>query len=734
MGEVFWRETPFGDAAEDFGAAVARLHLLASDADLRKSERTGYYFYETGEGAGNTAQLPVPQLTISNYETLALNFCIPKVAGAPEKLAVRISLADAAGNAYTALTLDETAIYRTYSYGDRVVDQAANALSAGVVYTVVLDTPDPALDEDTVRDGALSQYGALVPQPPMGKFAAWAKRSAAFGGFFKLGDDVRADVTVFGLTGDGTAIDDTVAPRTGYAVFNGWFGASDGTTATIACGRHLQNLGKLTEATEGFAAALPAADYSGGSAYAAEGSNYRYRSDVQKITAARQVADIDLGCEEWTKGGERIPFEPIALPPAFTYYGNFFSVRRLHADAPFYAGLFGYGYGAKLYDIRLVDPDVGSRMPAAVASAYEMGVGALLGTGIGCELAGCQVYAEAGSGAGGSSARVQGAGVTGGLVGYAEGGSITQCSASVATGRADGSSACAGGLVGCLAGTAVAKSYAAGSVIGVCAGGLAGTVKAGAQPAEIVGCYAAGHITGAGERAAGLVGQIEGSAEGGAAASLSADGNYCAVVYGESADGTYVWGSAGSVYGTFEGDGAASQKNYYIPQKGIAYAGSGEGANALYSAAALRKVCAEGGFGGFEYDYGKIEGYSGQSFLTSPTYADGSAGDGNGGCYFVDTDHGVYNNVLPYAERGGLTKFYPYPMISGRGVMTGGAEGEKLSGVMFHYGDWLTEDLIAEAPEGYALEGARTGAAAYAVQGVPALAAERRKLCPGGTA
>lgn len=56
----------------------------------------------------------------------------------------------------------------------------------------------------------------------------------------------------------------------------------------------------------------------------------------------------------------------------------------------------------------------------------------------------------------------------------------------------------------------------------------------------------------------------------------------------------------------------------------------------------------------------------------------------------------VYNNVFPYHENGEHTKFYPFLFIKSRRVKDGTENGTKATTMLFHYGDWLTEDLWAK--------------------------------------
>ncbi len=67
---------------------------------------------------------------------------------------------------------------------------------------------------------------------------------------------------------------------------------------------------------------------------------------------------------------------------------------------------------------------------------------------------------------------------------------------------------------------------------------------------------------------------------------------------------------------------------------------------------------------------------------------------------YIDQDNGIYNNVFPYNEKGDLTRYYPYLMVPGRAIADGGSNDKGLvaTEMLFHYGDWLTADMIAEDP------------------------------------
>lgn len=122
----------------------------------------------------------------------------------------------------------------------------------------------------------------------------------------------------------------------------------------------------------------------------------------------------------------------------------------------------------------------------------------------------------------------------------------------------------------------------------------------------------------------------------------------------------------------------------------------------LYSAAELRRVVRKMNmsktsreendefivnYGGFDlpgdYNTKKSDDYKGSN---TGLFADSEQA-------YIDQDNGVYNNVFPYTITKN-TKYYPFPMVDGMKV-SGGTQATEM---LFHYGDWLTEDLWAEDP------------------------------------
>ncbi len=672
VGEVFYSEQPFGAYSADY------LIQLAGNPELRKAENVGYYKGEVDDAEIAFANLPTPQLTITNHEELTLSIYLPEVRQLEaygKQLGVLVSLSDEDGEAFkNGLDLTQTAIYSTFSLGDAAAAHdptqpvVTQKIASGATYTIVLDTVKTCEEFDMKSRLAVSDDIPAVASahPPKGIFENWAKRSAAYDkNYFLLGDNSVITVTVYCLYSVGDEnysenfpIDPTFMPRSASVTFNGWFNHYKSGTVDIACGRHLQNLGKLTEMRKNLVPYLPEYtekdgvytygdfDYGMASAYTYSNSHgnpptsqddiaqkFTYRSHVKtSIKKAQQVQAIDFDCSEWKEDGKQIAFTPVNLPKDFYYYGNYLTINHLYVNAPFYAGLFGYTYHPRLYDILLVNPSVTSQMPAHLAEVYEMGVGALIGTSRdSSHINNCQAYMSQENGTyDPDKYRVTGECYVGGLIGFCEDEDIANCSASVYTGYKKGaektvviktesgaettasvpiSSKYVGGLIGCITGDgSLEDCYAAGNLSGEYVGGLIGYITEDSDPSgddyRIETCYTAGHIEYAAVSAAGILGHIAGYG-GNAKAALSVYGNYCVVIYGEKSGNAYKWNSSAPIYGTFEGDGFEwlrthdfyygdnylkgkyagftffagasfenTNKNYYIAQRGIRYSSS----------------------------------------------------------------------------------------------------------------------------------------------------------------
>ncbi len=667
--EVFYSPNEFETCTVDY-----LLTLRGNEnADKRKKANVGYYLGEADDQEIAFANLPTPQLTITNYEELVLQIKIPKVKQlADKKLGLLISLTDKGGEAFSKekLSLTQTAIYSTFPLGDSLTGVGKPVILSEPQNQEIVTDSTYTMILDTVKTCDTVDSNVALAKTPTDKFENWAMRSDATAREgdkdkpFQLGDNSVITVTVYCLYNENDKnysqdfpVDPTFLPRSASLTFNGWFNNYNDKTVEIACGRHLQNLNNLTELRPNLESYLPEVtekdgnytygDHNYGMAHAytngtSDGDptvssddideKYDRKGYVKRIEKAKQINAIDFDNDGWKEKGQQILFTPVNLPKDFYYYGNYLTISHLKVDAPFYAGLFGYVYHVRLYDILLVNPSVKSQMTAHFSELYEMGVGALIGTSRdSSHINNCQVYMTQENGKyDPEKYRVTGECYVGGLIGFCEDEHIENCSASVYTGyqkdakREDGSdisSRYVGGLIGCITGDSKLENcYAAGNLSGEYVGGLVGFIKEDSDPSgddyRIESCYTAGHIEYATVEAAGILGRIYELA-GNAKGAVSVYGNYCVVIYGtesgKTAVGTpnYRWdcktkdGETVPIYGTFKGDGFEwistddmgfsdvyltgrygddtffagavfknDNKNYYIAQKGIYYSNS----------------------------------------------------------------------------------------------------------------------------------------------------------------
>ena len=172
VGEVFYSAKPFTNS-ENKQYSPDELQAVASDEDTRKNLTIGYYQGAVDATEIAFAQLPTPQLSINNYENLELCIYLPQVdelVKLGKQIALRVSLADVDDKAYSnsGFTLDQTAIYRTYPYGEPYADgsivetKTVERIEMGKTYKIVLDTPaiklsgDFTKDENTIVDSGLT--------------------------------------------------------------------------------------------------------------------------------------------------------------------------------------------------------------------------------------------------------------------------------------------------------------------------------------------------------------------------------------------------------------------------------------------------------------------------------------------------------------------------------------------------------------------------------------------------
>ena len=378
---VLYSEKYFGDntfaSIEKYIGSFGEGDTAAVAAEAaRKADNIGYYEGEVDSQEVAFANLPTPQLTVTNYEELTLNIFLPEVKQLKGKnIGFIVSLADKNGDAYKGsegkqkLTFADAAIYSTIDFGNGTVDPryVKQKVTTGANYKMILDTVRSCTATDLSKSLTIDENGSPTPtdQLPKGIFEDWANRTKAFKKYFKLGENTNITVTVYCLD-DAGAIDPTFLPRSATITFNGWFNDckddthSDGRVTgivDIACGRHLQNLGKISVMRENLIKYLPTVEdsnddgifeygkydrgmadvYTDGSSNASPEVKYEdvtekyvLRDDVFEITEAQQVNAIDFNTAGWKEDGKPIPFTPINLPYGFYYYGNYLTISHLY--------------------------------------------------------------------------------------------------------------------------------------------------------------------------------------------------------------------------------------------------------------------------------------------------------------------------------------------------------------------------------------------------------------------
>ncbi len=623
-----YKDTNFADA----DALETFLAAYRTSAEKREADGVGYYKVNKApvvdyETAG--AHLPTPQITIDNYEELGIEIYLPNVKQLPAgvSLGFEMLLVDKDEKALAQFTKEELTVYSTLGRTDIASNEVE--IKTGETYKFVFDTPRE-IRADGYPTIAAYTTGNLVSGIPTGRFETWAELTRAYYGDdiddeqakinsiiiprnrnnegFKLGDDVELIVNVFATKGEtgGKVKDPLYIERSAKVTFNGWFDSLEyklieehsssadeyATVANISCGRHLQNLAKLTEMRSNLRYLLPVKQADGtytwgaGDAYSyVQSSSTRYakyllRNNVNAdILGANQLMPVNFDNDAWynldasgnVDKNSPILFEPISPVEGFCYFGNYYAIRNLNVHTDLYAGLFGYTYKCDIYDVRLVNPSVESDMPLEVSQNFEMGVGGLIGTDRdSSHIYNCQVYLEMINGEYDETRRVSGNGYVAGLIGFCEDEVLRQCSASVFVGNANKTedSPFVGGLIGGVTGDSnLKRCYAAGVLRGQNVGGLVGAyipdTDYSGDSLIIESCYTAGNIEHASVGAGGLIGYTRSEQRGYEKSAVRAHQNYCAVIYGEGNEaGTeYNWtsitkdGEIAPIYGTFEGDG-----------------------------------------------------------------------------------------------------------------------------------------------------------------------------------
>ncbi|MDG5767778.1 T9SS type A sorting domain-containing protein [Balneolales bacterium ANBcel1] len=249
-----------------------------------------------------------------------------------------------------------------------------------------------------------------------------------------------------------------------------------------------------------------------------------------------QIADIDASATaEWNDGAGFEPIGDDTIPFTGNYNGNGYEIDGLYINRPgeYYTGLFGYIKDASISNIGLIENAiVGQTGGADTVSVEGQYIGGLIGYNEGGTVT--DSYAT-------GNVSVEGQYV-GGLVGYNYYGNVT---GSHATGEVSGNWF-TGGLIGENGGGTVIDSYATGDVNGSWfTAGLIGSIGSEFAPGgTVTDSYATGDVSGTGNTIGGLIGRNGG----GVVTGSHAKGNVIGT--GNNAGGLIGWNASGDVTGS----------------------------------------------------------------------------------------------------------------------------------------------------------------------------------------
>jgi filamentous hemagglutinin family protein len=351
--------------------------------------------------------------------------------------------------------------------------------------------------------------------------------------------------------------------------------------------------------------------------------------------------DIDLTGVSWAPLGS---YNTSVFSGIFDGLGNTISNLTISSTSD-YVGMFGYSSGT-IRNLELLDPSVSS----TGAKGY---VGSLLGYSIGT-IANCDILVTDPTS---TTVGVSGIANVGGLAGYINGGTVSDCSSevNVTSTASSTSSSNAGGLIGKVKGTtaiSITDCYSTGTVSakGKYEGGLIGYFYSGA----ICNCYSTGAVSGGYQWVGGLVGYAGYSGGtisdcyhttglvtgydgiGGLVGSLARTSNSSAVIkdcYNTAAVSGNAWvgGLCGMNYGTIESSYNSGDVSSTAP------AGS-------YSSGGLIGVNKETGALTDCYNVGSLNGTAGMKNVGGLIGSDDTAGAGISGCYW-STDNNTIVTV-----------------------------------------------------------------------------------------
>ncbi len=628
------------------------------------------------------SHLPYPTVQLINAEELRLVISVPTVPGASGDFTFTVSA--------NGVPLLEDAKLKVGNKGTVVLDTLK-----------VTNTYSATLAEVTSKTSAAGNWVVGM------KYKAWRK---ALDDKLPLpGDDITLTVKMsYSDTIDGKSLTPSTLVVTGNSLFEKVEDSGGTKTASIAYGRHLQNL-------------HDSGKYSGGSGFCSGVKNNT------AITSAKQTRDINFAATnpdtskkendvyywsstypETSATGADDPYmslHPINNSNLTSYDGQDHEIRNMDAGHYLYAGLFSYVNGGTYKNITLINPHLhgdanntdvgGTGGPAGTA----INAGALIGGSVGeLTVENCSVYYEyvSGKDVGGwdttfESLKLEdllrgstgtnnfdailgkvphiGApaenSMSGGLIGNTAGkATIRNCRVSVINIGAQ----YVGGLIGNAGGEVVIENSYSGSflygnrwtggLIGLASGNV--TIKNSYAAGEIMNGYSQGFV------GAGLYNRNDWTTI--SSKTNGVTNSYAAVRF-VKADGTpknqpsegYENDTVGTVYGTFYGDA----ENCYVKQSGVKYGYNDVGNSTTPVKCGTAVTTAEL-----------------TAKINSGTWPTGTDNAWNTGSGVTNNASDTHAYTLLDETKELKDKVYPYPML--KGTLAGSVQP--------HYGDWLEED------------------------------------------
>lgn len=370
-------------------------------------------------------------------------------------------------------------------------------------YAVIKDESDNTVQEFKIEDGAVDTVKTenglctatlVLDNLSTGKNLRFGQQER----FNKLIPGENLTVTIRVKDENNNQIQGTSKTVTTNSLFaevrdrTGGLGGTDGRTAVIKYGRHLQNLEENS------------------------GLNRGTDSKTPVITAAMQERDIQFKSDESDSWGVLYPkrnFVPLVNPKINSYHseiGSYYPViYDLTVDTNGDAGLF-QTFAGELKNIRLAGAQITGKQTISTGLERDGNVGGLVGKLDGATtIDGCQVYLSRAKGQLNGKKEtdiwIDGA-VSGGLIGDAGNNNLTVKNSLAAT-VINGTEK-VGGLIGYVADNiwrvdiqnSYADCYLFSNMTNGCTGGLIGdshtSVGVATRPINLLNCYAAGFLKG----------------------------------------------------------------------------------------------------------------------------------------------------------------------------------------------------------------------------------------------